>query len=126
MGRADKIVNPQIRGRARRRKSYTPTAAAAVALLAVAGGGWLYFNLFDTPASADVPSIAVLAFDKMSDDPNLGYFSDGVSEDIIAGLARAPDPSVIARNSSFAYKEKPTDVRQIGTNSMFPMSSKEA
>jgi TolB-like protein/tetratricopeptide (TPR) repeat protein len=89
-------------------------AATSVAILAAAGGAWLYFDLFATPASASVPSIAVLAFDNMSDDQNLGYFSDGVSEDIIAGLARAPDLSVIARNSSFTYKGKPTDVRQIG------------
>ncbi|MBP2238440.1 TolB-like protein/class 3 adenylate cyclase [Sinorhizobium kostiense] len=106
---------PEIRSRRRRRKSYMPgAAAAAVALLVFAAGGWLYFNFFGAPASANVPSIAVLAFDNMSDDPNLGYFSDGVSEDIIAGLARAPDLSVIARNSSFTYKGKPTDVRQIG------------
>ncbi len=106
---------PKTRGRRRRGKSYIPwAAAAAVALLATIGGAWLYVNLFNAPASTNVPSIAVLAFDNMSDDPNLGYFSDGVSEDIIAGLARAPDLSVIARNSSFAYKGKPTDVRQIG------------
>ncbi|MFA1624571.1 adenylate/guanylate cyclase domain-containing protein [Rhizobium mongolense] len=106
---------PKIRGRARHKKSYLPWAAAsAVALLAFAGGGWFYFNLSGAPATTNVPSIAVLAFDNMSDDPNLGYFSDGVSEDIIAGLARAPDLSVIARNSSFAYKGKQTDVRQIG------------
>ncbi|MFA1677191.1 adenylate/guanylate cyclase domain-containing protein [Rhizobium mongolense] len=106
---------PKIRGRARHKKSYLPwAAAAAVALLAFAGGAWLYFDRFGAPATTNVPSIAVLAFDNMSDDPNLGYFSDGVSEDIIAGLARAPDLSVIARNSSFTYKGKATDVRQIG------------
>ncbi|WEX87158.1 adenylate/guanylate cyclase domain-containing protein [Sinorhizobium garamanticum] len=106
---------PKIRSRRRRGKPYMPwAAAAAVALLAFAGGGWLYFDLFATPAATGVPSIAVLAFDNMSDDPKLDYFSDGVSEDIIAGLARSPDLSVIARNSSFTYKGKPTDVRQIG------------
>ena len=44
----------------------------------------------------------------------MGYLGDGVAEDIIAMLSRFPDISVIARNSSFAYKGKPTDVRQIG------------
>ncbi|WP_352962006.1 adenylate/guanylate cyclase domain-containing protein [Mesorhizobium sp. M1312] len=106
---------PKIRSRSQRRNPYAPWAAAAsVAVLAAAGGAWLYFDLFGTPASAGAPSIAVLAFDNMSGDPNLGYFSDGVSEDIIAGLARSTDLSVIARNSSFTYKGKPTDVRQIG------------
>lgn len=86
---------PKIRGRPRRGKSYLPWAAAAsVPLLAFAAGAWLYFDFFGAPASANVPSIAVLAFDNMSEDPNLEYFSDGVSEDIIAGLARAPDLSV--------------------------------
>jgi adenylate cyclase len=106
---------PKIRSRSRRRSPHAQWAAvASVAVLAAAGGAWLYFDLFGIPASAGAPSIAVLAFDNMSDDPNLGYFSDGVSEDIIAGLARSPDLSVIARNSSFTYKGKPTDVRQIG------------
>ena len=50
----------------------------------------------------------------MSGDPKLGYFSDGVTEDIIIDVARSPDLSVIARNSSFTYKGKATDVRQIG------------
>ena len=106
---------PKVRAHARRGIRYTPWAAlASVAILAAAGGAWLYFDLFATPVSAGAPSIAVLAFDNMSDDPNLGYFSDGVSEDIIAGLARSPDLTVIARNSSFTYKGNPTDVRQIG------------
>jgi TolB-like protein/class 3 adenylate cyclase len=65
--------------------------------------------------AATVPKIAVLPFDNMSGDPAFGYFSDGVSEDIISMLARAPDLSVIARNSSFTYKGKATDVRQVGT-----------
>jgi adenylate cyclase len=61
-----------------------------------------------------MPSIAVLPFDNMGGDPALTYFGDGVAEDIISMLARAPDLSVIARNSSFTYKGKATDVRQIG------------
>ena len=64
--------------------------------------------------ASHVPSIAVLPFDDMSPDKSLGYLGDGVSEDIITMLSRFPDLSVIARNSSFVYKGKPTDVRQIG------------
>ena len=65
-------------------------------------------------AGAHVPSIAVLPFDDLSPDKSLGYLGDGVSEDIITMLSRFPDLSVIARNSSFVYKGKPVDVRQIG------------
>ncbi len=50
----------------------------------------------------------------MSPEKNLAYLGDGVAEDIISMLARAPDLSVIARNSSFTYKGKATDVRQVG------------
>src|SRR5262249_25025062 len=57
---------------------------------------------------------AVLPFDNMSGDPAMGYFGDGVSEDIISMLSRSPDVMVVARNSSFTYKGKATDARQIG------------
>jgi adenylate cyclase len=62
----------------------------------------------------DKPSIAVLAFTNMSGDPEQDYFADGVVEEIITGLSRVRSFFVIARNSSFAYKGKSTDVRQIG------------
>jgi adenylate cyclase len=59
-------------------------------------------------------SIAVLAFNNMSGDPEQEYFSDGISEDIITDLSKVAELSVIARNSSFAYKGKPVDVKQVG------------
>ena len=65
-------------------------------------------------AGAHVPSIAVLPFDDLSADKSLGYLGDGMSEDIITMLSRFPDLSVIARNSSFVYKGKPVDIRQVG------------
>jgi adenylate cyclase len=65
-------------------------------------------------ALPDKPSIAVLAFTNMSGDPDQGYFSDGITEDIITGLSRFSELFVIARNSSFQYKGKSSDVRQIG------------
>jgi TolB-like protein/Flp pilus assembly protein TadD len=65
-----------------------------------------------TPASGK-PSIAVLSFDNMSGDPEQEYFSDGVTEDIITELSRYPDFLVIARNSTFVYKRKAVDHRQI-------------
>ncbi len=61
-----------------------------------------------------VPSIAVLSFDDLSAKKNLGYLGDGVAEDIITALSRFPDLAVVARGSSFAYKGKVMDVRQIG------------
>ncbi len=62
----------------------------------------------------DKPSIAVLPFDNMSDDPEQEYFADGMVEDIITGLARIKWLFVIARNSTFAYKGKSVDVKQAG------------
>jgi adenylate cyclase len=64
--------------------------------------------------SADKPSIAVLPFQNMSGDPEQEYFADGMVEDIIAGLSRNRLLFVIARNSSFAYKGKSPDIRQVG------------
>jgi TolB-like protein len=64
--------------------------------------------------TSDKPSIAVLPFENMSDDPEQGYFVDGMAEEIITALARFPRLVVIARNSSFTYKGKAADVRQVG------------
>jgi len=62
----------------------------------------------------DKPSIAVLPFQNMSGDPEQEYFADGVVSDIITGLSHYKTLFVIARNSSFAYKGRPVDIRQIG------------
>jgi adenylate cyclase len=61
----------------------------------------------------DIPSIAVLAFDNLSADPNEDYFADGIVEDIVTGLSRIKWLLVIARNSTSTYKGKAIDVRQI-------------
>jgi adenylate cyclase len=60
------------------------------------------------------PSIAVLPFENMSDDREQDYFADGLVEDIITALSRFKSLFVIARNSSFAYKGKTVDVKQVG------------
>ena len=62
----------------------------------------------------DKPSIAVLPFQNMSGDPEQDYFADGMVEDIITALSRFKSLFVIARNSSFTYKGKAVDVRQVG------------
>src|SRR4051794_17015415 len=65
-------------------------------------------------ALPDKPSIAVLPFENMSGDPEQEYFVDGMVEDIITGLSRIKWLFVIARNSTFVYKGKAVDVRQVG------------
>src|SRR5919109_1179920 len=62
----------------------------------------------------DKPSIAVLPFTNMSGDAEHEYFADGIAEDIITGLSRLRWLFVIARNSSFTYKDRHVDVRQVG------------
>ena len=61
----------------------------------------------------DKPSIAVLPFQNMSGDPEQEYFTDGMVEDIITALSRFKSLFVIARNSSFTYKGKAVDVKQV-------------
>ena len=63
---------------------------------------------------ADKPSIAVLPFQNIGGDPEQDYFADGMVEDIITGLSRSKLLLVIARNSSFTYKGKAIDIRQVG------------
>ena len=65
-------------------------------------------------ALPDRPSIAVLPFDNVSGDREQDYFCDGITEDIITELSRFSELFVIARNSSFQYKGKAVDVRQVG------------
>ena len=65
-------------------------------------------------ALPDKPSIAVLPFQNMSGDPEQEYFADGMVEDIITALSRARWLFVIARNSSFTYKGKVVDTKQVG------------
>ncbi len=62
----------------------------------------------------DKPSIAVLAFKNMSGDPEQEYFADGIAEDIITLLSKISGLFVIARHSSFVYKEKLVSVKQVG------------
>jgi TolB-like protein len=66
------------------------------------------------PPLPDKPSIAVLPFQNMSGDSEQEYFVDGLVEEIITGLSRSKALFVIARNSSFTYKGRAVDVRQVG------------
>ena len=96
----------------------------AMALLVIVGGGLAWFQpwvLREEPASIErmafplpeKPSIAVLPFTNMSGDPEQEYFADGITEDLITDLSKISGLFVIARNSTFAYKGKSPDVRQV-------------
>jgi len=85
-------------------------------LVTIPGRGYCLANFADTrtgPALPDKPSIAVLPFQNMSDDPQQEYFADGIVEDIITALCNIRWLFVIARNSTFAYKGRSFDVKQV-------------
>ncbi len=98
--------------------------AAAVLLLLLAGGAASFFlrqpaSLWDALLGGSAglpenPSIAVLPFDDLSPTHDQQYLADGITEELITGLAKFPDFVVMARNSTFAYKGQPTDVRTVG------------
>src|SRR5262245_37445337 len=87
-------------------KAGAPPLAAAEAKGAPSGS--------DAGLGLDRPSIAVLPFANLSGDPQQDYFSDGITEDITTELSRFSELVVIARNSSFQYKGKAVDIRQVG------------
>ena len=66
------------------------------------------------PPVSEMPSIAVLPFKNMSNDPDQDFFSDGITQDIIVALSKIPRLIVIARDSSFTYKGRTVDVAQVG------------
>jgi adenylate cyclase len=102
-----------------------PVLAGAVAVLAVVIGVavWNFYLRGPRiePASKekmalplpDLPSIAVLPFVNMSEDPKQEFLSDGITENIITALSKVPALFVIARNSTFTYKGKPVKVKQV-------------
>ncbi|MEE8563749.1 MAG: adenylate/guanylate cyclase domain-containing protein, partial [Alphaproteobacteria bacterium] len=93
------------------RRWWLPAIAAAVAIVITAGGLaiWRPWG----PAVPDKPSIVVLPFANLSDDPNQEYFADGMTEDLITDLSKISGLFVIARNSAFTYKGKAVNVKQV-------------
>ncbi len=87
----------------------------AVALLVLIGAiyGFTRWTGSSGLPLPDKPSIAVLPFDNLSDDPQQTFFADGIAEDVMTDLSRLSGLFVIARNSSFAYRGKATDLRQV-------------
>ncbi len=101
----------------------TLVGITALVVLAVAVGIWQFYMRRPSVAPAsiekmalplpDKPSIAVLPFVNVSDDPKQEYFCDGLTEEIITALSKVPKLFVIARNSVFTYKGKPVKVNQV-------------
>ena len=91
-------------------------AYAAVVLLLMAGLGYLLYERGFGRAHANEPhsSIAVLPFTNLSGDASRDYFSDGMSEELLNLLARIPGLKVASRTSSFAYKGRNLDIREVG------------
>jgi TolB-like protein/class 3 adenylate cyclase/Flp pilus assembly protein TadD len=97
--------------------------AVVVLALAVAIVMWHFYTRRPSvkPASIEKmayplpkkPSVAVLPFVNMSDDPGQEFFSDGITENIIMALSKTPKLFVIARNSTYAYKNKPLNIKQV-------------
>jgi adenylate cyclase len=95
-------------------------AAAAVLAVVGAAGALAARHPWDWPSRprdetplAEKPSVAVLPFDNLSDDPRQSYFADGIAQDLMTDLSRIPRLFVVARNSTFAYRGKAIDVRDI-------------
>jgi len=97
---------------------------AAVLILGAAVAVWILYSRPTPPLKVasvekmafplpDKPSIAVLPFDNLSGDPEQEYFSDGLTDEIIAVLSKVPKLFVIARNSTFTYKGKPVKVQHV-------------
>jgi adenylate cyclase len=117
---------PSARTRSRRLRT-AGLVAAGVVLLAAVGIALSWprplgllldmAGLLGPPANPplpDKPSLVVLPFTNMSDDPAQEYFSDGITEELTSDLARIPELFVIARNSAFVYKDRAVNVEDVG------------
>ncbi len=122
--KATALVTPlvEVSTKVERVRRWHVTAAIVIAALAVGGLVWWQpWGPEFEPASVermalplpDKPSIAVLPFNNLSGDPEQGYFADGMTEDLITDLSNLSGIFVIARNSSWTYKDKPTRVQQV-------------
>lgn len=88
-------------------------AAAAVLVAVVSAVFWWQSRPASGLALPEAPSIAVMPFINTGNDPRQNYFIDGITEDLITDLSNVPGLFVIARNSSFSYKGKSVDVKQV-------------
>src|SRR5262245_28929455 len=119
-GKAAAIVTPLVEAPAARgRLRLWHAAAALIAVLLLGAAIWWQIGHSPLPEAVvapplpDKPSIAVLPFTNMSADPEQEYFASGMTESLITDLSQVSALFVISRNSTFSYKDKPTDIRQI-------------
>ncbi len=106
IGEIEEELEPTVRGVRRENVLHDPARAAGPSALTL----------------PEKPSIAVLPFQNLSADPEQEYFADGIVEDIIGALSRMRWLFVIARNSSFTYKGRAVDVKQVGRELGVPCS----
>jgi TolB-like protein/class 3 adenylate cyclase/Flp pilus assembly protein TadD len=118
---ASPAAAPAIRPRRARRLAVI-VAAAMVLIMAVGATAWLapWRSRSEAPSPGQTspplptkPSIAVLPFENMSGDPEQAYFADGMTDDLITDLSKVGGLFVIARNSTFVYKGKSRDIREV-------------
>jgi adenylate cyclase len=127
------LMEPEAAGKVTGEKKVKPrqrqkTALIVMAILIVVIAAFAVWHLYLQPTPPprevaskekmafplpDKPSIAVLPFVNMSEDPKQEYFSDGMTEDLITDLSKTSGLMVIARNSTFTYKGKPVKIRQV-------------
>src|SRR5436190_280280 len=115
----DGVGNPQLpkkvrASRLRQKRMRWGAIAAALALLIIAGAGVLFFSRAKSIIVAPMRSVAVMPLVNTSGDPNNEYFSDGLSDELIAVLAKIPGLKVIGGSSSFLFKGKSGDSASIG------------
>jgi adenylate cyclase len=109
---------PALGKRSADRRVVTRAVGAVAIAMLLGAGGWAGWRWFGTRASSglalpDKPSVAVLPFTNLSQDPTQEYFSDGVTEDLITGLSKVSGLFVIARNSVFTYKGRAVKVGEV-------------
>jgi adenylate cyclase len=124
------LMEPEVAGKVtgeKKPRKWQTTAIGVLVGLLVIVAAVVVWRLYFRPAPSievvskekmalslpDKPSIAVLPFVNMSGDPKQEFLSDGITEDIITALSKVPMLFVIARNSTFTYKGKPVNVKQI-------------
>ena len=114
----DGTATPRARSSLPWRRRASLIAAGLMAIILVSGAalyGWMnWAGQAKGPALPEKPSIVVLPFDNLSDDPQQAYFADGIAEDLMTDLSRLSGLFVVSRNSAFAYKGKAVDLRQVG------------
>ena len=91
-----------------------PRKAMLIAAVLVVAFGVVGSVFWPGEGQSHPPVVAVLPFDDLSAEPDRGYLHDALSEGVITELARFPQFRVVARNSSFQFRDKPTDIREIG------------